>query len=157
LQARPRLPRHGSRTLARASEPLPPLRPLGNAGASHGRFPRLGGFPGVAQARRPLLREPARGRAHDRNRQGLLSAGTAPAFGSLDVNHTAHHDPLSEDNEGKVGFALNRWIAIFTAIMATLAAITGHEASEIANRAILIKNEAVLKKTEAANQWAYYQ
>jgi len=73
------------------------------------------------------------------------------------VNHTAHHDPLSEDNEGKVGFALNRWIAIFTAIMATLAAITGHEASEIANRAILIKNEAVLKKTEAANQWAYYQ
>lgn len=50
-----------------------------------------------------------------------------------------------------------QWAAIFTALMATLGAIVGHEASEVANEAILLKNEAVLKKTEAANQWAYYQ
>jgi hypothetical protein len=52
---------------------------------------------------------------------------------------------------------LSQWVAIFTAIIATLGAIVGHESSEIANRAILLKNEAVLKKTEAADQWSYYQ
>jgi hypothetical protein len=63
------------------------------------------------------------------------------------VPHT-HHGPAH---------GLNQWVAIFTAIIATLGAIVGHEASEVANQAILLKNEAVLKKTEAANQWAYYQ
>jgi len=52
---------------------------------------------------------------------------------------------------------LGKPIAIFTAIVATLGGIVGHEANHIANDAILYKNEAVLKKTEAANQWAYYQ
>jgi len=65
------------------------------------------------------------------------------------VPHTGHGD------EG--GNGLGRWIAIFTAIVATLGALIGHQAEEIANNAILLKNEAVLKKTEAANQWSYYQ
>lgn len=50
-----------------------------------------------------------------------------------------------------------RWVAIFTAIAATCAALIGHQAEEIANHAILVKNEALLKKTDAADQWAYYQ
>jgi len=53
--------------------------------------------------------------------------------------------------------ALGRWIAIFTAIAATLGALIGHQAEEIANKAILLKNEAVLRKTDAADQWSYYQ
>lgn len=64
--------------------------------------------------------------------------------------HVPHHPHGPERG-------LTQWIAIFTAIMATLGAIVGHEASETANQAILFKNEAVLKKAEAANQWAYYQ
>jgi hypothetical protein len=52
---------------------------------------------------------------------------------------------------------LAKRVAIFTAIAATLGGIVGHEASQVANDAILYKNEAVLKKTDAANQWAYYQ
>lgn len=52
---------------------------------------------------------------------------------------------------------LAKWVAIFTAIVATMGGIVGHEASHVANDAILYKNEAVLKKTDAANQWAYYQ
>lgn len=52
---------------------------------------------------------------------------------------------------------LGKWIAIFTAIVATMGGIVGHEASHIANEAILYKNQAVLKKTDASNQWAYYQ
>lgn len=52
---------------------------------------------------------------------------------------------------------LGKWVAIFTALVATMGGIVGHEASHVANDAILYKNEAVLKKTDAANQWAYYQ
>jgi hypothetical protein len=52
---------------------------------------------------------------------------------------------------------LGKWVAIFTAIVATMGGIVGHEANHIANEAILYKNEAVLKKTDASNQWAYYQ
>jgi len=52
---------------------------------------------------------------------------------------------------------LGKWVAIFTAIVATMGGVVGHEASHIANEAILYKNQAVLKKTDASNQWAYYQ
>jgi hypothetical protein len=63
------------------------------------------------------------------------------------------HVPHQHGGEGP----LVRWVAIFTAIVATLGGMVGHEASHVANDAILYKNEAVLKKTDAANQWAYYQ
>ena len=67
---------------------------------------------------------------------------------AIHVPHGEHHAA-----EG----ALGRWVAIFTAVVATLGALIGHEAEEIANKAILLKNEAVLKKTDAADQWSYYQ
>lgn len=63
------------------------------------------------------------------------------------------HIPHQHGGEGP----LVKWVAIFTAIAATLGGIVGHEANHVANDAILYKNEAVLKKTDAANQWAYYQ
>jgi len=63
------------------------------------------------------------------------------------------HVPHQHGGEGP----LVKWVAIFTAIAATLGGIVGHEASHVANDAILYKNEAVLRKTDAANQWAYYQ
>jgi hypothetical protein len=53
--------------------------------------------------------------------------------------------------------SLGRWVAIFTAVIATLGAVVGHEAGETANKAILLKNEAILKKADAADQWSYYQ
>lgn len=62
-----------------------------------------------------------------------------------------------QEHGGDAASGLGRWVAIFTAIVATCGALIEHEASEIANKAILLKNEAVLKKTEAADQWAYYQ
>jgi hypothetical protein len=52
---------------------------------------------------------------------------------------------------------LGRWIAIFTAIVATVGAIIGHEVEETGNEALILKNEAGLRKTDAADQWAYYQ
>ena len=63
------------------------------------------------------------------------------------------HVPHQHYGEGP----LVKWAAIFTAIAATFGGIVGHEASHIANDAILFKNEAVLKTTDAASQWAYYQ
>jgi hypothetical protein len=65
------------------------------------------------------------------------------------------HIPHTPHDSGPGGLA--RWVAIFTAIVATCAALIGHQAEEIANEAILVKNEALLKKTDAADQWAYYQ
>jgi len=64
--------------------------------------------------------------------------------------HTPHHAAVRE-------YGLSQWVAIFTAIVATLGAIIAHESSLSANEAILYKNEAILKKTEASNQWSYYQ
>ena len=52
---------------------------------------------------------------------------------------------------------LVQWVAIFTAVMATVGAVVGHEATETANKAILLKNDAVLKMAKANDQWAYYQ
>ncbi len=65
------------------------------------------------------------------------------------VPHAGH----GHEAEGSLG----RWIAIFTAVVATLGALIGHEAEDTAKNAILLKNEAVLKKTDAADQWSYYQ
>lgn len=76
----------------------------------------------------------------------------SPALG-----HSMHEDAAAHGHADEAGRSFNRSIAIFTAIMATLAAIIGHEASETANRAILLKNEAVLKKAEASTEWNYYQ
>lgn len=53
--------------------------------------------------------------------------------------------------------ALDKWMALFIAIVAMLAGIVGHESSQVANEAILYKNDAVLKQTKAADQWNFFQ
>ena len=63
-----------------------------------------------------------------------------------EVEHQAHHGP-----------GLAQYIAIFTALLATIAAVVGYHVSTTLNEAILYKNEAVLLKTEASDQWNYYQ
>jgi len=68
-----------------------------------------------------------------------------------------HGVEIPHEHGGHGAGGLARWVAIFTAIVATLGALIGHQAEEIANKAILLKNEAVLKKADAADQWAYYQ
>jgi hypothetical protein len=70
-------------------------------------------------------------------------------------DYKMHREEGGEAPEG--GGGLGRWVAIFTAIVATLGAVVGHEAGETANKALLLKNEAILKKAEAADQWSYYQ
>jgi hypothetical protein len=48
-------------------------------------------------------------------------------------------------------------IAVMTAILATIGAISAYQSGSNENLALYYKNEAAIQKTEAANQWAYYQ
>ena len=70
-------------------------------------------------------------------------------------NHGNHGGHGAEDQKGNPNFV--QWVAIFTALLATIGAIVSYQGGHTQNEALLHKNEAVLKKTEAANQWALYQ
>lgn len=69
--------------------------------------------------------------------------------------HAAHDHEI--EHQAHKGPGLAQYIAIFTAILATLGAVIGYKVATTLNEAMLYKNEAVLKKTEASNQWNYYQ
>ena len=58
---------------------------------------------------------------------------------------------------GKSGAGFVQWVAVFTAILATIGAIVSYQGGHTQNEALYFKNEAVLKKADASNQWAFYQ
>ena len=66
------------------------------------------------------------------------------------------HEQLSEERAAK-GEAFDQRIALFTAILATLAAVTSFLGGHTQNEALLHKNEAVLIKAQASDAWGYYQ
>lgn len=53
--------------------------------------------------------------------------------------------------------ALGRWVAMFTAILATVGAMISYENGSTESQGLEYKNEAILKKSEASDQWAYYE
>jgi hypothetical protein len=63
-----------------------------------------------------------------------------------EVEHAAHR-----------GDSFSSKIAVLTAVLATIGALFGYQASDTQNNAALFKNNAAIKKTEASNQWNYYQ
>lgn len=69
--------------------------------------------------------------------------------------HAAHDHEI--EHHAHKGPGLAQYVAIFTAILATLGALIGYQVATTLNEAMLFKNEAVLKKTEASNQWNFYQ
>ena len=66
------------------------------------------------------------------------------------------HEQLSEERAAN-GEAFDQRIALFTAILATLAAVTSFLGGHTQNDALLHKNEAVLIKAQASDAWGYYQ
>jgi len=66
------------------------------------------------------------------------------------------HEQLSEKRAAG-GEAFDQRIALFTAILATLAAVTSFLGGHTQNEALLHKNEAVLIKAQASDAWGYYQ
>lgn len=70
--------------------------------------------------------------------------------------HThAPHEEAVHVSAGK--HSLNQWIAIFTALLATIGAIVSYQGNALMNEVLLQKNQAVLEKTKATDQWNYYQ
>ncbi len=69
--------------------------------------------------------------------------------------HAPHEHEL--EHQAQHGPGLAQYIAIFTAILATLGAVIGYNIATTLNEAMMYKNEAVLKKTEASDQWNFYQ
>jgi hypothetical protein len=50
-----------------------------------------------------------------------------------------------------------RWIALATAILATLAALASLKAGGTVNEGLVLKTEATRLQAQASDQWAYYQ
>lgn len=63
-----------------------------------------------------------------------------------EVEHQAQHGP-----------GLAQYVAIFTALLASLGAVVSYNATTTSNQAMLYKHEAGLKKAEASDQWIDYQ
>ena len=72
--------------------------------------------------------------------------------------HGPHDHAIEHATEGAHGGgAMVNQIAMFTAIIATIAAIFSYMGGATQANAGLYKNNAALKKAEASDQWAYYQ
>ena len=69
--------------------------------------------------------------------------------------HGAHEHAVEHQAQG--GDSLAGYVAIFTAILASVGAIVSYQGGDTQNQAMLFKNEAVLKKTQASDQWNFYQ
>jgi len=74
---------------------------------------------------------------------------------SEELHVHAPHEEAVHHAAGK--HSLNQWIAIFTALLATVGAVVSYEGNALMNEVLLQKNQAVLEKTKATDQWNYYQ
>jgi Domain of unknown function (DUF4337) len=66
------------------------------------------------------------------------------------------HEAMHEELEKEGGAFLKR-IALTTALLAALAAISALYAGATVNEALVLKTEATRLQAEASDQWAYYQ
>ena len=69
--------------------------------------------------------------------------------------HGAHDHAV--EHQAQSGDSLAGYVAIFTAILASVGAIVSYQGGDTQNQAMLFKNEAVLKKAHASDQWNFYQ
>lgn len=78
-----------------------------------------------------------------------MSEGTFHVHGPHDheLEHAAQHEP-----KGLAG-----QLAVTTAIIATVGAMTAYMGGATQANAVLYKNKAAITKTEAADQWSFYQ
>jgi hypothetical protein len=69
--------------------------------------------------------------------------------------HGPHDHAVEHAAHGNDGFS--NYIAVMTAILATVGAAFGYLGGATQNDAALFKNNAAIDKTQAANSWNYYQ
>ena len=68
--------------------------------------------------------------------------------------HGPHDHAVEHAGEEK---GIGQYVAIFTAILASIGAIVSYQGGATQNEAMMFKNEAVLLKTQASDQWNFYQ
>ncbi len=68
--------------------------------------------------------------------------------------HGAHDHAVEHAGEEK---GLGQYVAIFTALLASIGAIVSYQGGATQTEAMMFKNEAVLFKTQASDQWNFYQ
>lgn len=68
--------------------------------------------------------------------------------------HGAHDHAVEHAGEER---GIGQYVAIFTAILASIGAIVSYQGGATQNEAMMFKNEAVLLKTQASDQWNFYQ
>jgi len=74
--------------------------------------------------------------------------------------HGAHEHAVehgAESSHKSHHHTLNQWVALFTALVSTIGAVTSYQGSTTQTEAMLYKNDAILNKTAAADQWAFFQ
>jgi hypothetical protein len=69
--------------------------------------------------------------------------------------HGAHDHAVEHQAQG--GDSLAGYVAIFTAILASVGAVVSYQGGDTQIQAMLFKNEAVLKKSQASDQWNFYE
>lgn len=70
--------------------------------------------------------------------------------------HAPHEEAIHHAAESH-GHPLSQWVAIFTALLASLGAVVSYQGSQLMEEVLIHKNDAVLKKAHATNEWNYYQ
>jgi hypothetical protein len=69
--------------------------------------------------------------------------------------HAAHDHEIEHQAHRGVGLA--QTVAIFTAILSTVAAVISYHSAAQQTEALMLKNDAIIKQTQASDQWAFYQ
>ena len=62
-----------------------------------------------------------------------------------------------EDAEQRESNSMIRWIALSTAILATITAVVELQAGTSESEALVLKSEATMLQAQASDEWAYYQ
>lgn len=73
-----------------------------------------------------------------------------------EVETESLHESIREELE-KEGGGFLRKIALTTALLAVLAAVSALRAGATVNHALLMRTDATQLQSQASNQWAYYQ
>src|SRR5258708_1098907 len=69
--------------------------------------------------------------------------------------HAVHDHEIEHQAHRGVGLA--QMVAIFTAILSTVAAVISYHSAAQQTEALMLKNDAIIKQTQASDQWAFYQ
>jgi hypothetical protein len=68
------------------------------------------------------------------------------------LEHKEHLDEMQEFHKGWL-----RYLALSTALIAVIAALSSLQSGTYANQSLLEKNNAILAQSQASDQWNFYQ